>query len=356
MSDSETAEVTMKKDNMKGRRSVYIQAVAIGEERESFSIHCELTRRLRIYYCKDGRHWLIFDSVQDLMLQGGGIFNGNGNVWWKNSCKIDKSKPCMDAPTALTLYKCKNLVVKDLKIQDAQQIHVSFQKCTNVQASSLTISSPEESPNTDGIHVTNTQNIQISNCAIGTGDDYISIVNGSQNVQATDITCGPGHGISIGSLGFGNSEAYVSDVVVNGAQLSGTTNGVRIKTWQGGSGSVSNIKFKNVEMQNVKNPIIVDQNYCDQAEACIEQSSTVQVKNVVYQNIKGTSASNVAIYLDCSKSSPCQGIVLQNVKLVRKGEGSVKATCNNIVNLEKVGTVSPLCPQSHSQFEFVNSK
>ncbi|CAI9779476.1 unnamed protein product [Fraxinus pennsylvanica] len=261
-----------------------------------------------------------------------------------------------DDTKALTFYKCKNLVVKDLKIQDAQQIHVSFQKCTNVQASSLTISAPEGSPNTDGMHVTNTQNIQISNCAIGTGDDCISIVNGSQNVQATDITCGPGHGISIGSLGFGNSEAYVSDVVVNGAQLSGTTNGVRIKTWQGGSGSVSNIKFKNVEMQNVKNPIIVDQNYCDQAEACIEQSSTVQVKNVVYQNIKGTSASNVAINLDCSKSSPCQGIVLQNVKLVRKGEGSVKATCNNIVNLENMGTVSPLCPQSHSQFEFVNSK
>lgn len=43
-------------------------------------------------YCKDGRHWLIFDSVQDLMLEGGGIINGNGNVWWKNSCKIDKSK------------------------------------------------------------------------------------------------------------------------------------------------------------------------------------------------------------------------------------------------------------------------
>ena len=27
------------------------------------------------------------------------------------------------------------------------------------------------------------------------GDDCISIVSGSQNVQATDITCGPGHGI-----------------------------------------------------------------------------------------------------------------------------------------------------------------
>ncbi|CAI9765662.1 unnamed protein product [Fraxinus pennsylvanica] len=303
-------------------------------------------------YSKDRKHWLVFDNVKDLMLEGGGIIDGNGSVWWKNSCKIDKSKKCKDAPTALTLYNCKNLVVKDLKIQDAQQIHVSFQKCKNVQASNLTISAPEGSPNTDGIHVTKTKHIQISNCTIGTGDDCISIVSGSRNVQATDITCGPGHGISIGSLGYRNSEAYVSDVVTNGAKLSGTKNGVRIKTWQGGSGSASNIKFQNVEMQNVINPIIIDQNYCDQAESCEEQSSTVQVKNVVYQNIKGTSASDVAIVLDCSESHPCQGIVFQNVDLVREGGGSVKARCNNIELLYNLGIVSPICPQAHSRFDF----
>jgi len=33
-------------------------------------------------------------------------------------------------------------------------------------------------------------------------------------------------------LGEDNSEAYVSNVVVNKATLIGTTNGVRIKTWQ----------------------------------------------------------------------------------------------------------------------------
>ncbi|KAI3471592.1 hypothetical protein Pfo_028242, partial [Paulownia fortunei] len=237
-------------------------------------------------YSKDLRHWLTFDSVQNLVVAGGGIINGNGNIWWQNSCKINKAK-------ALTFYQCTNLVVKNLKVENAQQIHMSFEKCTNVQASNLVVTAPENSPNTDGIHVTGTQNIQISSCTIGTGDDCISIVSGSQKVQAMGITCGPGHGISIGSLGSGNSEEYVTDVLVNGAKLSGTTNGVRIKTWQGGSGSASNIKFQNIEMQNVKNPIIIDQQYCDQDKPCQEQGSAVQVKNVVYQNIKGTSASDI---------------------------------------------------------------
>ncbi|KAL6982348.1 galacturonan 1,4-alpha-galacturonidase, partial [Sarracenia purpurea var. burkii] len=63
-------------------------------------------------------------------------------------------------------------------------------------------------------------------------DDCISIVSGSKYVKVMDITCGPGHGISIGSLGKDKSKDTVSDVNVNGATLSGTTNGVRIKTWQ----------------------------------------------------------------------------------------------------------------------------
>lgn len=37
---------------------------------------------------------------------------------------------------------------------------------------------------------------------------------------------------SIGSLGAGKSEAEVSNVVVDTAKFSGTSNGVRIKTWQ----------------------------------------------------------------------------------------------------------------------------
>ncbi|XP_057982120.1 polygalacturonase-like isoform X2 [Malania oleifera] len=313
-----------------------------------FSGPCKSHLTLQIYgtieastntsdYEKDERYWLVFQSVENLVVEGGGTLYGNGMIWWQNSCKFNKA-------LALTFYKCKNLVVRKLKIQNAQQIHVAFQKSSHVQASNLFVSAPENSPNTDGIHVSNSQSIHISSCLVSTGDDCISIVNGSKNVQAVDITCGPGHGISVGSLGAHNSKAHVSDVTINGARLTGTTNGVRIKTWQGGSGSASNIKFQNVEMDNVRNPIIIDQNYCDQKEPCSEQASTVEIKNVLYQNIKGTSASEVAISFGCSKSIPCEGIVLQNISLNREGGGtSTKALCNNVEFTEK-GIVSPHCP------------
>lgn len=114
---------------------------------------------------------------------------------------------------------------------------------------------------------------------------------------------------SIGSLGDDNSKAFVSGVTVDGAKLSGTDNGVRIKTYQvkvinqpfpsklafshlpytlflicyltysiqGGSGTASDIIFQNIQMDNVKNPIIIDQDYCDKSK-CTEQVSSNLMK------------------------------------------------------------------------------
>ena len=59
--------------------------------------------------------------------------------------------------------------MKNFTVRDAQQIQVSFDKCKNVKTSNLTVIAPEHSPNTDGIHLTNSEDIDISNSDIRTG-------------------------------------------------------------------------------------------------------------------------------------------------------------------------------------------
>ena len=73
--------------------------------------------------------------------------------------------------------------MKNFTVRDAQQIQVSFDKCKNVKASNLIVIAPEDSPNTDGIHLTHSEDIDISNSVIGTGihihkHKYISIYIG----------------------------------------------------------------------------------------------------------------------------------------------------------------------------------
>lgn len=67
---------------------------------------------------------------------------------------------------------------------------------------------------------------------------------------------------SVGSLGKWSYDKGVSNIVVRNCTLVNTTNGARIKTWGGTtSGEATGIIYENIIMKNVKNPIIIDQNY-----------------------------------------------------------------------------------------------
>ncbi|KAG8363606.1 hypothetical protein BUALT_Bualt19G0039900 [Buddleja alternifolia] len=295
---------------------------------KSFSQMYDFPRRL----------WIKFEDVSSMDIFGGGTIDGNGGVWWDNSCRRKKTKACQsqNAPTALTLRNCSNMKLNNIHLKDAQQMHVNFEDCKLVEASRLLVTAPGDSPNTDGIHVTRTTNIDILDSQIRTGDDCISIVNGSRNVNVKGIECGPGHGISIGSLGEDNTENHVSDISVKGVKFTGTTNGVRIKSWQGGHGIASNIVFEDIQMTNVYNPIIINQYYCDKNKKCDKEESAVQVENIVYRNIIGTSASKVAINFNCSQSVPCRNLTLENVKLTSEAKGEeVEAYCKSMQSVKQ---------------------
>lgn len=274
------------------------------------------------------RLWLDFSKLQGVAFQGKGVIDGSGSKWWAASCKKNKSNPCRGAPTALTIDSSSSIKVKGLTIQNSQQMNFVISKSEAVRVFGVKVTCPGDSPNTDGIHITKSTNVVLQDCKIGTGDDCISIVNGSSTIKMKRIYCGPGHGVSIGSLGEDNSVGIVTNVVLDTALLRETTNGVRIKTWQGGSGYVRGVRFENVRMEDVANPIIIDQFYCDSPTTCQNQTSAVQISQIVYRNISGTTKSKQAIKFACSNTVPCSNLVLSNVNLEKK-DGTVETYCNS---------------------------
>lgn len=287
-------------------------------------------------------YWLQFQGVNRLTFQGGGYLNGQGASWWAQTCA--KNGVCTATAVSLIFYSCTNLIVRNIKSINSKQFHVAFFGCNRVQAKGLTIRAPGDSPNTDGIHVQQSSNVKILGVNIGTGDDCISMGPGTSNVFIQGVHCGPGHGISVGSLGKDSGPNIgVSNVIVEQASFSGTQNGFRIKTWQGGKGFAKNITFENAKMTNVSNPIIIDQYYCPYSYSCSSQgSSGVTISGVSYKNIIGTSATQVAISLSCGPSVPCQEIELQNVQLSYKIHGveSSQAQCKDVKGT-KTGVVKP---------------
>ncbi|RDX75051.1 putative polygalacturonase, partial [Mucuna pruriens] len=101
-----------------------------------------------------------------------------------------------------------------------------------------------------------------------------------------------------------------------------------IKRGKGGSGYVRGVRFQNVRVENVSNPIIIDQFYCDSPTTCQNQGSAVEISEVMYQNISGTTMSGKAIKFDCSDTVPCSNLVLSNVDL-EKEDGTVETYCHS---------------------------
>ncbi|XP_024529135.1 polygalacturonase [Selaginella moellendorffii] len=253
--------------------------------------------------------------------------------------------PCKSNMTmqALWVFGSTGLNMSGIRIQNSQQMNVAFVSCHDVIVAKIRIENPQNSPNTDGIHIESSTNVTVEHAAIGTGDDCVSIGSGSSNVVIRDCECGPGHGISIGSLGKGESAAYVSSVLVHRVQITGTMNGLRIKTWQGGRGSASNIRFENVSMSGVANPIIIDQNYCDALRPCSPQGSAVQVKSVEYLHIRGTSATAIATSFDCSASLPCLDLLLHDINLTQSSGAQASASCSNAFGVSSGSVVPASC-------------
>ena len=113
-----------------------------------------------------------------------------------------------------------NSIVRNIKSKDSKFFHINVMGCKNLQIQHVSITAPGDSPNTDGIHIGCSSKITITNANIGTGDDCISIGDGTQDVTANQVTCGPGHGISVGSLGRYQNEQPVSGIRVIGGTLS----------------------------------------------------------------------------------------------------------------------------------------
>ncbi|XP_024020047.1 polygalacturonase At1g48100 [Morus notabilis] len=265
------------------------------------------------------RQWLVFYRINEMALQGGGLIDGRGQKWWDLPCKPHKGKngtgPC-DSPIAIRFFMSSNLTVQGLRIKNSPQFHFRFDSCQNVHIESISITAPALSPNTDGIHIENTIGVEIYNSVISNGDDCVSIGSGCHDVNIRNVTCGPGHGISIGSLGNHNSWACVTNITVKDSVIKASNNGVRIKTWQGGSGAVSGVTFSNIHMDNVRNPIIIDQFYC-LPKNCANQTSAVFVSDILYDNIKGTyDVRSPPMHFGCSDSVPCANLTLSEVELL----------------------------------------
>ncbi|KAK3035410.1 hypothetical protein RJ639_032938 [Escallonia herrerae] len=146
--------------------------------------------------------WILFQKVSRLTVSGGTV-DGRGAGFW--ACRRTGSN-CPYGTRSITFLWCNNIVVSGLTSIKSQLSHFAVARCNHLRIQNVRIIAPSNSPNTDGVNVQDSTGITISRSIIRTGDDCIAIGPNTKNVWIERIGCGPGHGISIGSLGNGLNE------------------------------------------------------------------------------------------------------------------------------------------------------
>ncbi|XLS52228.1 hypothetical protein HN51_012905 [Arachis hypogaea] len=278
----------------------------------------------------DEWQWVKVHYVYYFTLSGNGVFDGQGAIaWQQNDCGTNLN--CAGTPMNFGFNFMKHAVVRAITSKNSKNFNVNVLGCQNFTFDGFKVIALGNSLNTDGIHLGRSNGVRILNTDIAAGDDCISIGDGSLNTYIYNMKCGPGHGINVGSLGKYTTEAPVDGLILKKATLTNTDNGLRIKTWPSAPGTspISNLYYEDVTIINVRNPIIIDQEYCPLNQCNKQNPSKIRIKNVSFKNIRGTSLTREGINLICNSALPCQQVTLRDIDL-KFNEAPIVTVCRNV--------------------------
>ncbi|KAK7274455.1 hypothetical protein RIF29_15545 [Crotalaria pallida] len=262
--------------------------------------------------------------INHLILNGGGILDGQGaSVWGR--------KPVLQT---IGFAFINNGYVHHLSSIDSQNTHFAIFASENMTLANLNLIAPEDSPNTDGIKIAMSKWINIERVHISTGDDCIAMISGAKKVNISNVFCGPGHGISVGSLGSDYDED-VQEIFVKNCTFNGTSDGLRIKTRATPSNhtiNAYNFRYEDIIIIDVQHPINIDQEYCPSADCRNKVPSNVQIRDVHYKNIQGSCNGDVAVSFKCSEEKPCKNIKVEDINLwsTQGSKVELKSFCSHV--------------------------
>ncbi|EGZ15275.1 hypothetical protein PHYSODRAFT_259928 [Phytophthora sojae] len=232
---------------------------------------------------------LVRVSGSDLTVKGSGTLDGNGAWYWKQGQSI----------TRPVFFKLQNVIgstVSGFTIKNMPFRTFSIVTSKDTTLSGLTIDNRAGNgiaKNTDGFDLTKNDHVTITGNTIYNQDDCLAMQSSTNTVFSNNYCCG-GHGISIGSLG-GNAvdqSTTVQGLTVQDNQIVNSDNGIRIKTIIGLKGLVSDVKYVQNTLTNVKNGIVLHSDY-SKAKGGYTGSPTSQVtiKGVTVSGLKGTATN-----------------------------------------------------------------
>ena len=270
-------------------------------------------------------------NVRNVNIIGEGTINGNSryDTWWERA----KEKRIAWRPRTIFILNSENITVEGLEVKNSPSwtVHPIFSR--NIKLINLYIENPKDSPNTDGIDPESCENMEITGVEFSVGDDCIAIKSGkgkiareigipSRNIKIKDCYMKFGHGaVVIGSeMSGGIEEIHIKDCI-----FEETDRGVRLKTRRGRGGTIDGIYVKDILMEKVKTPFVINEFYfCDidgkeeyvwSKELKEVTEETPKIRNILLENIECFNSEVSAGFVYGLPESKIENIELKKIRV-----------------------------------------
>ena len=252
-------------------------------------------------------------------VMGPGIIDGRGDL-------------ISATPRLIQANKITNFIVYNVTIEHAGQEHLYVEGGNGFTAWSLTIATPANTANTDGIDIDSLTNATVNASSIEDGDDGIAIKTNSaavSNITVENSSFHGTHGMSIGSQTFdGVVNVLWKDNTVYGTDLLGNVstdaNGINIKSDVECGGTVRQVTYLDTCMTGVKHLFVFNTAY----GACSGTAGNPSFTDIIVNGVFATDSPSGAYseFDGLSTALPLQ-LSLENVHLdVTTQQGSQDAT------------------------------
>lgn len=268
-------------------------------------------------------------NAENVSITGEGTIDGNGESWWQMARTVRDAGVMGNPhprPRLVVFDHCKHVRVEGVTIQNSPMWQLVPYYSDDVVIHNIRVLAPQHSPNTDAVDPFSSSNVRIDHLYADTGDDDIAIKSGaidspggddpSRDITISDCTFLHGHGLSIGSEIAGGARNILAERI----HFDGTDNGIRVKANRDRGNDVSNLVFRDIDMKDVKNPLVISEYYprilpSENAVAPAPVTRlTPHFHNIEIQNVTATGAAMVGAIVGLPEA-PVTDIVLQNVNL-----------------------------------------
>lgn len=267
-------------------------------------------------------HFLYAYKCKNIAITGSGIFDGNGHAWWpmkhhqpgmqdlvkKGKAGVPVKERVYDKPEdgvrprMCQFVECENVLIEGVTFINSPSWTVHPAWCKNITVRNLTIKSPQNSHNTDGINLESCKRALVENCFVATGDDMICLKAGRdedafevgipcEDVEIRNCHSTDGKGcLTIGS----ETSASIRNAYIHDCHFGKMQRCVRIKTMKGRGGVVENIDFENLSIDEATiEAISITMRYA--GEPLDDQSGPIEnMPKVRNLSIKGLNCKNAA--------------------------------------------------------------